>query len=163
MVGKWIESNYYEAYRITWYHLIHHPESQKFAHSSKLGAIMSHCNSPACLQSMTHLRTIYQLHHIRMYPVTVWAMSVSLVCVELLSVCDVCVLYFATLGEKTHILDALKWFQDVSSVFRYPCRLWWSCMNQLKQQKHSQVPGAILGSSLSHRAFFTSRYMGPQK
>ena len=72
---------------------------------------------------MTHLRTIYQLHRIRMYPVTVWAPSVSLVCVELLSVRDVCVLYFATLGEKTYILDALKWFQDVPSVFRYPCRL----------------------------------------
>ena len=123
----------------------------------------SHCNSPACVQSMTHFRTIYQLHRIRMYPVTVWAPSVSLVCVELLSVRDVCVLYFATLGEKTYILDALKWFQDVPSVFRYPCRLWWSCMNQLQQQKHSQVPGAILGSSLPHRAFFTSRYMGPQK
>ena len=122
----------------------------------------SHCNSPACVQSMTHLRTIYQLHRIRMYPVTVWAPSVSLVCVELLSVCDVCVLYFATLGEKTYILDALKWFQDVSRVFfDIPAgcgdRAW------ISYSSTDALAGAILGSSLPHRAFFTSRYMRPQK
>ena len=123
----------------------------------------SHCNSPACLQSMTHLRTIYQLHHIRMYPVTVWAPSVSLVCVcgTFKCVWRMCALLCNPWRINTYIGCIEVVSRCFKSFFRYPCRLWWSCMNQLQQ--HRRTRRCHFGLIPSPQGFFYIQIYGTPK
>lgn len=158
MVGKWIESNYYEAYRVTWYHLIHHPESQKFAHGSKLGAIAiaQHvCSQWSTYEPFTNFITsgcTQWLYGHRLFLWCVWNFQacVTYVCSALQPL------------EKKHIYW-MHWsgFKMFQVFFDIPAgcgdRAW------ISYSSTDALAGAILGSSLPHRAFFTSRYMGPQK